>query len=45
MTFVTQEVAGRYYQLLSGRAAIGPYLCDRIRKIDTDECWWCGSGE
>ena len=41
----TKEVAGRYYQLPSGHAVIEPYLCDRIRKIDSDRCWWCDSGE
>ena len=40
-----KSVIGRYYQLLSGHTAIGSYLHDKIHKIDTDECWWCGSGE
>ena len=39
-------MASRYYQLLSGHAAIGTtYLHDKIHKTDTDECWWCDSGE
>ena len=40
-----KEVAGRYYQLLSGHAAIGPCLCDKIRKTGSDGCWWCDGGE
>ena len=36
-----KSIAGRYYQLLSGRAAIGPYLKDKIRKTDDDRCGWC----
>ena len=37
-----KSLAGRYYQLQSGHAAIGSYLHD---KVDSDECWWCGSNE
>ena len=40
-----KSIAGRYYQLLSGHAAIGPYLKDEIRKTDDDRCWWCGGGK
>ena len=40
-----KSVAGRYYQLLSGDAAIGPYPQDKIHKIYGDRCWWCESGE
>lgn len=29
---------------LSGHAAIGPYLKDKIYKTDDDRCWWCGGG-
>ena len=36
-----KPVASCYYQLVSGHAAIGPYLKDRIRKTDGDSCWWC----
>ena len=35
-------IASRYYQLLSGHAAIGQYLKDRIHKIKDDKCGWCG---
>ena len=39
-------LAGVYYQkLLSGHAATGAYLADKIKKIRSSECWWCGSGE
>ena len=40
-----KSVASRYYQLLSGHSAIGPYLRDKIRKTDDDRCWWCGGGK
>ena len=39
---VRNELAGRFYQLLSGHAA--PYLV-RIGQAPNDRCWWCGSGE
>ena len=42
---VRKEFSGRFYQFLSGRAAIGPYLHDKIHKIDSDRCWWCDTGE
>ena len=41
---VRKEVAGRYYQLLSGHAATAPHL-RRVGQASSDECWWCGSGE
>ena len=37
-----KSVSGRYFQLMSGHAAIGPYLKDKIKKPDDDKCWWCG---
>ena len=40
-----KSIAGRYYQLLSGHAAIGSCLKDKIRKTEDDRCWWCGGGE
>ena len=40
-----KELAGRYYQFLSGHAAIGAYLRDRLHKIDSDRCWWCDTGQ
>ena len=40
-----KSVASRYYQLMSGQAAIGPYLKEKIRKTDDDRCWWCGGGK
>ena len=38
-------VASRFFQLLSGHAAIGPYLAERIKTFQSNKCWWCGSGE
>lgn len=34
-------MAGRHYQLLSGHAAIGPYLKDKIHKAVDDKRWRC----
>ena len=39
-----EELAGRFYQLLSGHAATAEHL-RRIGQSRTDRCWWCGSGE
>ena len=41
---VPKSIASRYYQLLSGHAAIGPYLKDSIHRTGDDRCWWCGGG-
>ena len=40
-----KSIASRYYQLLSGHAAIGPFLKDKIHKAADDKCWWCGGGK
>ena len=37
--------AGLYYQFLSGHAAIGSYLHEKIHKVEPSACGWCGSGE
>ena len=42
-----KSVAQRYYQLLSGHAATGSFLHDRMtgpQRLETDECWWCNCG-
>ena len=39
-----KEVAGRYYQLLSGHAATAPHL-RRVGQASSDECWWCNTGQ
>ena len=39
-----KELAGRFYQLLSGHAATAEYLV-RIGQADSDRCFWCGTGE
>ena len=36
-----KALAGRYYQLLSGHAATGDYLC-KIHKLPSDRCWCAG---
>ena len=41
---VRKELAGRYYQLLSGHAAMASHL-KRMGQAASDSCWWCGSGE
>lgn len=42
LRWTSKSVAGRYYQLLSGHAAIGPCLGGNIHKTADDRCWWCG---
>ena len=39
-----KEIASRFYQLLSGHAATADHL-RRIGQADSDECFWCGTGE
>ena len=45
---VRKSTAQRYYQLLSGHAAIGSFLHDRMtgpQTLEPDECWWCNCGK
>ena len=37
-----KALAGRYYQLLSGHAATGDYLCNKAHRLPSDKYWWCG---
>ena len=37
-----KTLAGRYYQLTSGHAATGGYLCNKVHKLPPNKCWWCG---
>ena len=37
-------MASQFYQLLSGHAAVGPYLKE-MKLAQSDACWRCGSGE
>ena len=39
-----KELEGRFYQLLSGHAAVGERL-RRVGQTTSDLFWWCGSGE
>ena len=39
-----KELAGRFYQLLSGHAATAEHLV-RIGQAENDRCFWCGSDE
>ena len=41
---VRKELAGRFYQPLSGHAATAPHL-QRFGQSPSNRCWWCGSGE
>ena len=34
-----KALVGRYYQLLSGHAATGDYLCNKTHKLQADRCW------
>ena len=40
-----KELAGRYYQFLSGHGSFGSYLRDKVKKVDSDRCWFCDTGE
>jgi hypothetical protein len=40
-----KSVASRYYQLLTGHALIAPFLKNKLRKTDSDLCWWCEDGK
>ena len=45
---VRKSLAGRYYQLLSGHAAIGTFLHDRMtgpQRLESDKYWWCSRGK
>ena len=39
-----KELAGRYYQLLSGHAAVAEHL-KRVGQMQSDRCFWCGTDE
>ena len=39
-----KELAGRFYQLLTGHVATAEHLL-RVNQAQSDRCWWCGSGE
>jgi hypothetical protein len=40
-----KETAMRYYQLMTGHAAIAPYLKNNVKNGDSEECWWYQSGK
>ena len=44
LTRTRKELAGQYYQLLSGHAATAKHLL-RVGQASSDCCFWCGSGE
>ena len=39
-----KELAGRFYQLLSGHASIG-FFFHRIGTVYDDTCWLCDTGQ
>ena len=39
-----KEIAGRFFQLLSGNAAVAEHLV-RVGQAPADTCWFCGTGE
>jgi hypothetical protein len=39
-----KSVAARYYQLLTGHTLIAPFMKEKLKKIDPNQCWWCESG-
>ena len=42
---VRKELAGRFYQFLSGHPAVGSYFHDTVLGVDFDRCWRCNTGE
>jgi predicted aldo/keto reductase-like oxidoreductase len=34
-------IVARHYQLLTGHAIIAPFLKEKLKQIDSGECWWC----
>jgi hypothetical protein len=40
-----KETAVRYYQLMTGHAAIAPYLKNKVENGDSEEYWSCQSGK
>ena len=45
---VRKPLTSRYYQPLSGNAAIGSFLHERMTgplRRESSECWWCSSGK
>ena len=38
------NLASRFFQLASGHAMIAPFLRDKFKWVDSDQCWWCSSG-
>ena len=40
----SKELASRYFQLLSGHAAIRSYLAEKMRSTPSSECWWKACG-
>ena len=39
-----KSLASRFFQLMSGHAMIAPFLRDKFRWVESDQCWWCSSG-
>jgi len=43
-----KAIASRYctiYQLLTGHAFVAPYLKEKLKKTDSEQCWWCETGK
>jgi len=40
-----KAIASRYYQLLTGHALIAPFLNEKLKKTDSDQCWWREAGK
>ena len=41
---VRKSLASRFFQLASGHAMIAPFLRDKFKWVDSDQCWWCSGG-
>ena len=37
-------LASRFFQLASGHAMTAPFLRDKFKWVDSDQCWWCSGG-
>ena len=42
---ISRSTVSSYYQLLTGHALTAPFLKDKLKKTDSDQCWWCETGK
>ena len=39
-----KRLASTFFQLASGHAMIAPFLKEKFGWMESDTCWWCGTG-